>query len=290
MLMIATVPSKLPTPRHMKHFVQACIASSLLLSSPVFASFEGTLSDARDTAMGESTVAAKGSPLAAFNNPASLPGHTTPGAACSFHVPFIKDITTLQGAISIPLGHNGVTGALSLERFGSGAYRESRIVISLASPVSSAIDAGISASRLSRSIQGFSEDATIGIDLGIQADLLENLRFGATIFNVNSPGIGSGNEKIHPRKEAGIAWNPSRQLLLTSSVEQLTPGNNLKLHYGTEYAVTGNLSLRMGLSSDPAVVSGGAGFSLGKLKAEAAVKKHPDLEDPAMSFTVSGYL
>lgn len=274
----------------MKHLVQACIASSILFSTPALASFERTLSDARDSAMGESTVAVKGSALAAFNNPASLTANSSLGAASSYHVPFINTVSTLQGTIAVPLGDMGVTGALSLERFGSGEYSESRVLVSMASQVSPAVDAGISAAYLTRSIDGFSEDSAIGLDLGIQASLLENLRFGATVRNINSPSIGQGSEKIRPGKEAGIAWNPSGQILLTSSIEQLTPGSNLKFHYGSEYAVTGNISLRMGFSSDPSVVSGGVGVSLGKLEAAAAVKKHPDLEDLAMSFTIRGYL
>lgn len=274
----------------MKHIVQACIASSILFSTPALGSFDGTLSDARDTAMGESTVALKGSPLAAFNNPASLTGHTSPEVASSYHVPFIHAISTLQGSISVPLGDKGEAGALSLERFGSGEYSESRVLVSIASQISPAVDAGVSAAYLTRSIDGFSEDSAIGLDLGIQGSLLENLRFGATVRNINSPSIGPGSEKVRSGKEAGIAWNPSGQILLTSSIEQLTPGSSLKFHYGTEYALTGNISLRMGLSSDPSVVSGGVGFSLGKLEVAAAVKKHPDLEDPAMSFTIRGHL
>ncbi len=248
------------------------------LTRILYGSFEKRGIDARAEAMGGAGTALYGS-FGHLYNPASIDGSGTHAAGFSYALPFgQRDFDSFTGSFesgNLPFDRNA-GAALSWQHYGSPLYNETSLYASFATKVWGKLRGGISAGMLKRHAEGKEEQTVAALNLGLLAALSPSLNLGISVFNLNRPGTGSGNEKAPITGSAGIAYKPLDTVTLGACLEKQQE-NRISLKTGGEISVFGHLYLRAGFSTEPSTVSGGAGLAFGDFMGDVAFIRQPEL-------------
>ncbi|MBM2841818.1 MAG: Helix-hairpin-helix DNA-binding class 1, partial [Bacteroidetes bacterium] len=173
-----------------------------------YAAFEHLARGSNVIAMGGASVSLRSNPWAAFENPGSLT--TLEARTLSLHYspqPFgLKELS--HGSFSYVEPTDIGTFAASGSRFGFNLYREIDLHISYGVAVNDLFSVGVSIHYYHLSIERYGSAKTFGIDIGMLAELTEEICWGFTAFNVNAPTIGVSREKLQQVFVAGISYSP----------------------------------------------------------------------------------
>jgi hypothetical protein len=252
---------------------------SLLCTSPLYASFEHTPVDPKGLAMAGAMTAVTGNAFGIFYNPASTTpdGGTEAGISCT--VPYgDAELRNVAGGLCISRLPFDRTGTLSagMNRYGKDGYREQTVVAGYSRAVFPSIRAGVSVSGMSLRIRGINDEAATGINAGLQAELMPGLILGISSMNINSPKIGESRVPLPRTTLTGISCRLASGSLLT--VNAVTdPDRTGRLSAAGDFPVHGNLHVMIGMATNPSVVSTGAEFRTGALRATLAVSRDIDL-------------
>ncbi len=271
-----------------------------LLSPTVRAQGNGPgVGGARAAALGNASVALAGADVWAVNNNAAALGDlrrpTAGGYAENRYFSAALNVAAL--ALALPLGvpggaaETGAAGpldagvapagaapsaaavaaalprygtvAFEARRFGGSLYNETRVGVGYGYRLGQ-ISVGGRVDALQISIEGLGSRRVLLASLGGQAELVPGrLTFGASLYNLNQARVASyQNERVPTVLRAGLAYRPSRQVLLLVETEKDVE-RDAGFRAGLEYCPVPLLAARLGLATGSEQVSAGLGLRLG---------------------------
>lgn len=249
--------------------------SVLLISSPCFAAFEETITDARCLGMGGAGVALGDRSPAGMENPALSCFAPVQTASSGTAIPFgMTDLTSASAQAGYKKDKLGLSAGFST--MGSALYRENVLRTSVSFRPFKQAGFGLGLSGYNLSIQNYGSANAAGVDLGLIGSPLENLIIGAAARNINRPGIGSSGQETAQWLDWGVSYVLLNQLTYAFQV-QSQRGHNSQLRFGQEYRHNRYLALRAGFSSQPSSFSFGLGLVMKKARLDYAVKTHSSL-------------
>ena len=250
---------------------------SLLFASPLQAGFRYLSVDPLGTAMSGATAALPDNPWGIFYNPAATGGQT--GAAISYSIPYDdSDLSDVAGAVnlsSLPFDSDG-TWSVGLNRYSANDYHETTWLAGYARELLPSVRIGVSIARMTQKFDGFGDDSATGINAGLQASLSPMVTLGISSMNLNSPTIGETDLHLPRTTLAGATFHFPTGSLLTVNL-QTDPVRSSRLLAGGDFVVAPMTHLMIGLGTNPSLISGGASFGLGPVKAIATVSHDIDL-------------
>jgi hypothetical protein len=237
--------------------------------------FERADAGARSRGAGGASLARSGDAWSALVNPAGLARIRGPQAG--FHVspaPFgLSELSYKAAVAAVPLPFGAA--ALSASVSGYSLYTEQNVGCSLAFRLPG-FDAGISIVRSAASIERYGSAATLGVDAGIVADLIDGLRAGLRLRRLNGPTIGASAEPLAHSAAVGVAFVPDRAIELQADVEK-EERREPALRVGVEASIVPELALRLGFADHPSTLHCGAGIVVGAVAFDYAYIHHQDL-------------
>jgi hypothetical protein len=238
----------------------------------------------RAVALGASTSAIRMDEYAAFHNPATLAWVTRPGGAGSFVRPFGYDFSSqsaIAGSTALPKGLGGV--AIGIRHFGVdylGTSLTSENTFSLAHgfqllrdnqselAVGWALSVYSLSYGLSTEIQQGSGTVridpgtatTLGFNVGAVAVVRDRTRIGFQAVNLNNPRIGNvDHEDLPCRVSVGVSYMAYAGVETVFDIANEL-GAPIQYRGGAEFEVGKVLLLRVGVHSEPSVLTAGFGI------------------------------
>jgi hypothetical protein len=195
----------------------------------------------------------------------------------------LKELSTSAAAAAYSTNF-GVIG-ISARRYGFNLYREFSGSLAYAKTISD-VGIGINVNYHSVAIKNYGAAGTIGIDVGILLHIIDKLRWGISVKNINAPTIGTSKEKLPQTFSSGVAYIPLENLHLFFDYQK-----ELRFEasprFGFEYWIIDAFALRGGVSDQPVQYSGGMGIRYAMFQVDYAFAMHQELGSThEASFTI----
>lgn len=182
------------------------------------------------------------------------------------------------------LGHYGAVFAVPTESgtfgftassFGYSLYRESKFGMAYGRKLGEKISAGIQIDYLSVAFGDiYGNNATIAGEIGVQAELTDELSIGAHIYNVGRAEFAEfNNERIPTIIRFGLQYTFSEKVFTTLEMEKDIDFSPV-FKGGFEYRVVDAFYLRAGVSTNPALSALGFGYQYKGLRFDFAGTFH----------------
>jgi len=245
-----------------------------LMISFVAVAFEGSgVAGARSAAMGRASVT-----LSDFwsiqNNPAGIAMMSNPAAGIYYENRFLmKELAMKSGAFVLPVRF-GVLG-VSFNQFGYSLYNENKLGIAYARAFSDQLRIGVQLDYLTTQFgDGYESTNNITFELGVQSDITKKITVGAFIFNPVKARLSSyTDERVPVIMRFGVTYHFTEKLFGIAEIEKnfdLKPG----LRTGFEYTINQTFYARIGLSTQPGLLTFGSGFRIGNLNLDLSAGMH----------------
>ncbi len=217
------------------------------------------VSGARGTAMGDASVSFTGI-SSAFANQAGLSFMEGVGFMVSAERRFlVSEINSISAAVAVPVNKAGTFG-LTINYFGFSGYNERRIGLAYSRKLMDKLAIGAQFDYLGFNIPEYGTKNLFTFELGMQAQLIEQVYVGAHIFSPVRQEIIE-DENVPTVVRFGISYLPSKKVLISAELEKDIEFPML-FKAGIEYYIIDILALRAGVSSDPILNSFGLGLRL----------------------------
>ncbi len=242
---------------------------------------------ARAVALGNASATLGGDVWAVANNAAGLGTLTRPTAGAHLENRYlIASLNAVAAAVALPLGtvepaaggqparaSRGVVAA-EAQRFGGALYNETRLGAAYGYRLG-VVNIGGRLDVLQVSFQDLGSRRAVVASLGGQADVVpEHLTFGVYLYNLNQARLFEyQNERVPTVLRAGLAYRPSKQVLLLAETEKdVERAAGLKA--GLEYLPLPAVAIRAGYASLSQQTTGGVGVRAGNFQFDYAAGWH----------------
>jgi hypothetical protein len=241
-------------------------------------------------ALGNASATLSGDVWAVANNAAGLGTLTRPTAGAHLENRYlIASLNTMAAAVALPLGtiepaaagqparaNRGVVAA-EAQRFGGALYNETRLGAAYGYRLG-VVNIGGRLDVLQVSFQDLGSRRAITASLGGQADVVpEHLTFGVYLYNLNQAKLANyQDERVPTVLRAGLAYRPSKQVLLLAETEKDVE-RNAGLKAGLEYLPLPAVAIRAGYASLSQQTTGGVGVRAGSFQFDYAAGWHSAL-------------
>ncbi|MEZ4983546.1 MAG: hypothetical protein R2795_00665 [Saprospiraceae bacterium] len=214
---------------------------------------------AASAAMGGAGVTLSGVP-AAWSNPAGIASLESAAFALYGEQRYgLESIRQVSATGALPVGKHSAVG-LVVGYFGFTEFNEQRIGMVYGRKLSDGIRLGAQLYTLGTRIPDYGSKQLVSAEVGIQGDISRAVSFGARV--ANPVRVEILNEEYLPSVlSIGINYHPGKQLMLLAEAEKnlIYP---VRIRAGLEYQFLDALFLRMGVATQPSLLSFGVGYTL----------------------------
>lgn len=166
-------------------------------------------------------------------------------------------------ALGVIMPTNSGTFGVNVQHFGFGDYREQQFAAAFGKKIRQNISLGVSFIGQMLQISTYGTATWAGFNVGLQADILKNLRLGILI---ESPFISELNEftTLSSVWRIGAAYQASAKTMILLELEKrlLMP---LRTKIAVSYNILENIDFRIGLLTNPSQITTGFSFRWSKL-------------------------
>ena len=243
----------------------------------LFAQMDNQPFGARSAAMGNASVTFI-DPWAAHNNQAGLGFLENISTGIYYENKFLtKDLGLKCFTFSLPVKKAGAFG-INVSNIGNRLYNESTFGLAYGMAFGKNIAAGIQLDYLRTHIgENYGQKGWFTFEAGILAKVYKNLLLGVHIFNpINVKMNKETNERIPLIYKIGLSYSFPQKACIAAELEKDLE-NKAIIKFGVEYHVIKPMYLRIGIATNPAVYSFGAGFEFYHFKLDIAASRHPVL-------------
>jgi hypothetical protein len=243
-------------------FLTALLAAALLtgMGTRLYAGNESPEGSVRSAAMGHASLSLQ-DVWSAMNNQAGLAHLERFAAGVYAEQRFSVEGLQIGGlAVAQPIQKLGVVGLTGQLVNFEGSYTQQMWGLAFARKFGPKVSAGIQVDLYNLSIQGYGSETTFLGELGLQYQLLPELRFGVHLFNPAAQKISeTEDERTATVMQAGFAYEFSEKFTFAAEVFKQADVE-ARLQAGMEYRLHDRLTLYGGLQSNP--YSGRLGLQL----------------------------
>lgn len=152
--------------------------------------------------------------------------------------------------------HFGNAG-IGFYRFGDDLYSQQKMTLGFANTIEM-VSLGVAASIVQVSIEGIGTESAVVLEFGGVANITEQLKFGAHVFNLNQADLAE-NIPVSTVIKGGVAYLITKELAINLEVQKDLDFEEI-VRIGLEYEVIKNFWLRTGISTNPFRSAFGAAF------------------------------
>ncbi len=251
----------------------ATIFITSLLQVNLYATGDNLPKGARSAALAKSSATLCDS-WAVFNNQACMSSLEKISLGVYFCNEFmVPELSTEAAAFNLPT-RAGVFG-LSFSNFGYQHFSETNFGLAYAQNLGKRFSFGLKLDYfiLNQDYEYGSEGVAMA-EMGIYTQLLDNLSFGAHVYNPTKAKISSYQDERLPTKySVGLNWKFAEGGTLLAEVEKDIDFKSV-VKTGIEYEVIKSLFLRAGFSSNPNLFHFGLGYRFSKISFDLAFSNH----------------
>lgn len=260
----------------MKQFITILIAS--LLINRCHADGLTRVSGGRAAAMGGTSVCEQ-SVWGLCNNPAGLA--TLQGWHGGLYYEnqwLLKETAFKSGGLARSIEGIGCFG-LSVCQYGRSQFSENLFSLAYARDFGPYLQVGLRADWILLHFgEAYPNRSAPGFELGIQSQVSEKIRLGATLFNPLNSRLKTLNEDTLPIvMKLGLAYQFTEDFTGQLEVEKNIQHEGVRISGGLEYLLFGQFSIRAGAQHNPDILSFGAGYTLKRLQVDIAAQMHQAL-------------
>ena len=251
------------------------------------AAFEWRGVGSRPLGMGGAYVSLSGGAETLFWNPAGL-WKSQASWFSSYSRPFgLGDLSTSTLAFLLPTSVGNI--GLGAMVYGLTLYRETSLMFSYSNAPFQYLSFGFNLRGLNLSLEGFGSTWTAAFDLGTVLYISENVRWGASLWNVNRAKIVQNGQSVPRSFSTGLSLEPMPGLVL--SVDGRKDADfPFQIRAGSEHKVSDVFFVRTGVTGgEPSRFSLGTGFNVKRIKIDYSFHTHPAL-GLSHHFSMSGTL
>ncbi len=160
--------------------------------------------------------------------------------------------------------------------YGFDLYRESKVILGYSYNYDNKFFAGVSFNYHNYSIQNYGSTGTIYFNLGGLVYLLNELRWGFLVNNINRATIADIDDQIPMVLATGFSFDILNNFSLNAALEKdirYSPS----VQFGVDYEIIEYLALRLGGSNQPSRFTAGVGINYSIFSLDYAFFSHPDL-------------
>jgi len=251
------------------------ILSIVLLVSPILI-FPQINPGAKQISISNSDVALSNDVFSIFNNPAGLAQMDWREIGV-YYSPAPFGLSELSnGFIAYHEPTEIGSFALGGMTYGFELYRENKFIAGYSYNYLNKFFAGLAITYHSVSIKNYGSDAAVYFNLGGLAYIINSLRWGFYIHNINRASFGNSDDQIPMVFNTGFSYDVIDNFSLNAAIEK-DIRYNASLLVGIEYYIIQYLSLRSGFSNEPSKYSAGIGINYSIFNFDYALFTHPDL-------------
>jgi hypothetical protein len=231
---------------------------------------------ARQISMANSDIALANDVFSLFNNPAGLAQLNWREVGIYYSpAPFgLIELSNGYVAYNEPFSFGSISiGGMT---YGFDLYRESKIVLGYSYNYENILFAGLTFNYHSYSIQNYGSTGVIYINLGGLVYILDELRWGFVVNNLNRASIADIDDQIPMVFATGLSFDIIQNFSLNFALEKDIRFNPT-VQFGIEYDIIEYLSLRAGTSNDPSRFTAGIGINYSLFSLDYAFFTHQDL-------------
>jgi hypothetical protein len=255
--------------------MRTILALLLLFPAVMLGGFEQTDVSARAKALGGSYVGLSDDVWAIFFNVGGL-ATATRQEVSFLYTPEQFELHELSyAAVALALPTKFGTLGLAAKGYGFKLYREFSGTISYAHSISN-VGLGINFNYYAMTIKNYGSAGTVGVDIGVLVRLLDQVRWGISAKNINSPTIGTSCEPLPRKFSSGIAYIPQDDISITFDYQKEL-GFDPSPRFGFEYWIIHALALRGGMCDVPSEYAGGVGVRFSLFQVDYAFSSHQQL-------------
>lgn len=170
----------------------------------------------------------------------------------------INEIRSLAAAAALPTSSG--TFGMALHYFGFEVYNEQRIGLSYSRLLNEKIAIGAQFDYFSTRIQDYGSAGNVTFEVGLMAQVVDDLRMGVHVFNPIRAGLLE-DEPFATTLKFGLAYEPGDQIMVIAEAEKEVD-YPVRFKFGLEYEVVDVFCIRIGGATEPVIASFGAGLKL----------------------------
>lgn len=187
----------------------------------------------------------------------------------------LSAITQHDAAIVLPVTRGGF--GLHLTQTGFSQFRQQSIGFAYGRQLGERLSVGMQIDYLSKKIPGYFHVNTIVAELGCLIHLTPQLHAGLHVFNPTGSSLQKlDKERVPAIYSAGIGYEVSSVFLLSAAVVKESAVSALT-KVMCEYRIIRELSLQLGICTDPQLNTAAVGISLQQLHIRLSASHHPQL-------------
>ena len=231
---------------------------------------------ARQISLANSDVALANDVFTLFNNPGGL-AQLNWREVGVYYSPAPCGLTELaNGYVAYHEPFSIGSMAIGGMTYGYDLYRESKIILGYSYNYENIFFAGAAINYHSFSIKNYGSTGTFYFNLGGLVYLLDEVRWGFYVNNINKATIADTDDQIPMIFSTGFSFDIINNFSLNFSLEKdirYSPS----VQFGIDYDIIEYLSLRFGGSNQPSRFSTGIGINYSIFSLDYAFFTHPDL-------------
>ncbi len=191
---------------------------------------------------------------------------------------FLQQELSLAAAAAIVPTPAGTFG-ISIIHFGSSLYSETKTGLTYARSFNDKLSAGLQINYMLTAIgQGYGNKGTATVETGIIYELLPNIHIAAHIFNPTKASLKTHShhnidEYISTIIRTGLTFLISQNVLVSIEIEKDIRHNPMP-KIGLEYNPSEIISIRAGISNNPAMNAFGFGLNIGRMRVDMSASYH----------------
>lgn len=247
-----------------------------LLIFSAYAGKESNTTGARSSALAGSSILLNDF-WSAENNPAGLGFVDNWSAGISYENHFLLSEMAYKSAVLAYPTESGAFG-LSVGQFGYSLYQENKIGLSYGQRLSKTFSLGVQLNYLNTNIaEGYGSRSGISANVGLMADLSDEIRIAAVVINPNRTKINDFNDERLPTLiKLGFGYQFSKKVQFVSEIEKdIDFDANGK--FGIEYLASERFYVRVGYGTDPSLSSFGFGLRFKDFTLDASSNFHSSI-------------
>lgn len=246
------------------------ISFCLLIFVPHTADAQNAMG-AKSISMGLTGVALPDNSWTVFSNTAMMQTDEHRVSFYGFRYIGISEITDIAASANIQ-SSLGTIG-MGLHRYGFNLFNENRFLLAYKNNLGFFHYGG--SLSYTHVIQGenYGSAGAVGFDVGLAAQIITDLWFGARATNLNQPAYGDVDEELPRELAAGFSYQLSGVALFTSELVKDVKFP-LSVRGGIEFELIPSLFARAGITTEPSTYSAGFGYEASRWDVNFGLQQH----------------